>query len=154
MIIIKTSNGDVLINEKAIQRISHDREKQEVMVFALDGSVTSPNIKDVEEVFYVNDMQAIEHRDKGSKVEKLEQTIAACKAESEYINKQWRNAANIDRLVYLGLFEAVTDQMERKEENRFWGRVEKEYEEAKKNYEKYFQERERLADEWRNKESM
>ena len=72
MIIIKTNNGDVLINEKAIQRISHNKEKQEIIVFALDGGVTSPNINDVEEVFYANDMQAIEHRDKGSKVEKLE----------------------------------------------------------------------------------
>ena len=75
MIIIKTTNGDVLINEKAIQRISHDKEKQEVIVFALDGGVTSPNIKDVEEVFYANDMQALEHRDKGSKVEKLEKQL-------------------------------------------------------------------------------
>ncbi len=75
MIIIKTKNGDVLINEKAIQRISHYRDKKTVVVFALDGSVTSPNIEDVEVVFYTNDMQAIKHRDKGSRVEELEANL-------------------------------------------------------------------------------
>ena len=149
MIIVKTNNGDVLINEKAIQRISHNKEKQEVMVFALDGGISSPNIKDVEEVFYVNDMQAVEHRDKGSKVEKLEQTIAACKAEIEYYNKQWQNATNIERRIYLGLFNVVADQMDLKEKSRSWGNIELEYEKAKKNYEQYFQERERLSDEYK-----
>jgi hypothetical protein len=139
----------VLINEKAIQRISHNKEKQEVMVFALDGGISSPNIKDVEEVFYVNDVQAVEHLDKGSKVEKLEQTIAACKAEIEYCNKQWQNATNIERRIYLGLFDVVAEQMDRKEKNRSWEHIEREYKEAKKNYEQYFRERERLSDEYK-----
>ncbi len=150
MIIIKTSNGDVLINERAIQRISHNKEKQEVMMFTLDGGISSPNIKDVEEVLYVNDVQAVEHRDKGSKVEKLEQTIAACKAEIEYCKKQWQNASNIEQRIYLGLFDVVADQMDIKEKNRSWGRIEREYEEAKKNYDRYFLERERLSDEYKS----
>lgn len=144
MIIIRTSNGDVLINEKAIQSIVHIKDKKNVVVVQSDGKLWAQNIEDVETVIYANDAQPINYESKSTKVEELERALAAYNSAGEYYKKLLHNAVKMVSSLESGLLDAVDNMMQRKEENRFWGRIEREYEEAKKALEQYRQESNRL----------
>ena len=146
MIIIKTNNGDVLINEKAIQSIVHRKKKKDVIVTQLDGSVSSSPIKGVETVTYINDTQPVNYESKGSKVEELEHTIDVCRGGADFYMKMWYNTDRLEKSLSRGLLEAVAGALEVKEEKRVWWKVEREYEEAKKAYERYREERTRLVE--------
>lgn len=67
MIIIKTTNGDKFINEKAIVELSHDREKKTACYITKGGY---QSFKDVESIIYTNDAQPISWQDEGSALEK------------------------------------------------------------------------------------
>lgn len=67
MIIIKTSNGDKFVNEKAIVELSHDREKKTASYITKGGY---QSFKDVEGIIYTNDAQPTEWQDEGSALEK------------------------------------------------------------------------------------
>ena len=146
MIIIKTNNGDVLINEKAIQSIVHKKKEKEVIVAQLDGSVLSSHIKGVETVTYINDVQPINYESKGSKVEELEHTIEVCRGGADFYMKMWYNTDRLEKSLSRGLLEAVACALEVKEEKRVWWKIEREYEEAQKAYERYRKERTRLIE--------
>ena len=146
MIIIKTNNGDVLINEKAIQSIVHRKKEKDVIVAQLDGSVSSSPIKGVETVTYINDTQPVNYESKGSKVEELEHTIDVCRGGADFYMKMWYNTDRLEKSLSRGLLEAVAGALEVKEEKRVWWKVEREYEEAQKAYEQYRKERTRLLE--------
>lgn len=144
MIIIRTNNGDVLINEKAIQSIVHNKEKKNVVVVQSDGKLWAQTIDDVETVIYANDIQPMNYESKGTKVEELERALADYNAEWEYYRNLCHNAVKLESSLERGLLDAVDNVLQMKEDCRFWGRIEREYEEAKKAYKKYRQERDRL----------
>ena len=146
MIIIKTSNGDVLINEKAIQSIAHNKEKKTVTVRQLNGEMSAHPIDDVETVTYINDTQPVNYESKGSKVEELEHTIEVCRGGADFYMKMWYNTDRLEKSLSRGLLEAVACALEVKEEKRVWWKVEREYEEAQKAYERYRKERTRLVE--------
>lgn len=73
MIIIKTSNGDHFINDKAVTEVAHDREKAVVDCYGSDGY--NSHIENVEGVMYTNDSQPTSWQDEGSALAMAEKTL-------------------------------------------------------------------------------
>ena len=81
MIIIKTSNGDVLVNDQQMKMVEHDHANHVVRL--IDASGTMPlrmrhpyaTIEHVEEVIYTNEAQPTEWKDEGSLVKSLQDII-------------------------------------------------------------------------------
>ena len=149
MIIVKTKNGDHFINDKAVVEVSHNKQTKVVSYYGAGGQFD--NIQNVEEVIYVSDPQAIEYHDEGSKVKKLEKTIADITAEKEYYRKHMQNDCRAANIAYMTLFDSVETELKKEEGDRSWGGVEYSFEETKKMYEKYFDFRNNLINEWENK---
>lgn len=68
MIIIKTNNGDVFINDKAIVELSHDRENKTAAYYTTNGDHNK--YRGVEFIIYTNDAQPTSWQDEGSALEK------------------------------------------------------------------------------------
>jgi len=69
MIIIKTSNGDVFVNEKTTQIVKHDRQNKTVVIRNPNEGLDC-NIQNVEGIIYANDAQPMSWQDEGSALEK------------------------------------------------------------------------------------
>lgn len=69
MIIIKTTNGDVFVNEKPTHIVQHDRQNKTVVIRSPKEGLNC-NIRDVEGIIYTNDAQPISWQDEGSALEK------------------------------------------------------------------------------------
>ena len=69
MIIVKTTNGDRFINDKAVTMVEHDREKAVVHVHGDKGMFF--RIEDVEGIIYTNDAQPTSWNDEGSEIQRL-----------------------------------------------------------------------------------
>ena len=85
MIIVKTSNGDVLFNDKEIVRLRHDKENHFVYVTRKDdgkgiGTIRAIHnemtVEKVENVIYINDTTGTERKDDGYEVVFLRQQLA------------------------------------------------------------------------------
>ena len=80
MIIVKTSNGDVLINDRELVKLRHDKENHCVYVqMKGDGRFAFEHIKAidrVETVTYINEETNAERKDEGSEVKYLRQQLA------------------------------------------------------------------------------
>lgn len=81
MIIVKTSNGDVFINDRELVKLTHDRHNH--FVYALMKGDTSgirfklvEPIEKVESVTYINEQTSTERRDDGSEIAFLRQQLA------------------------------------------------------------------------------
>lgn len=68
MIIIKTTNGDVFVNDKAIVELSHDRENKTAEYYAHNGMHNK--YRGVEGIIYTSDAQPVTWQDEGSALEK------------------------------------------------------------------------------------
>ena len=68
MIIIKTTNGDVFVNDKAIVELSHDRENKTAAYYTTNGDHNK--YRGVEGIIYTNDAQPTSWKDEGSALEK------------------------------------------------------------------------------------
>ena len=68
MIIIKTTNGDVFVNDKAIVELSHDRENKTAAYYTINGDHNK--YMGVEGIIYTNDAQPTSWQDEGSALEK------------------------------------------------------------------------------------
>lgn len=62
MIIIKTSNGDMFVNEKETQMVQHDKANKMVVIRSRKEGLNC-NIKDVESVIYTNADQTVKYED-------------------------------------------------------------------------------------------
>lgn len=80
MIIVKTKNGDVFVNEKATHVVQHDRENKWVVIRS---HKEGPNcfVRDVEGIIYTNEAQPTEWKDEGSQVKDLQRLLADTKNE-------------------------------------------------------------------------
>lgn len=80
MIIVKTSNGDVIINDRELMKLRHDKENHCVYVqMKGDGHFTFEHnkaIDRVETVTYINEETNAERKDEGSEVKYLRQQLA------------------------------------------------------------------------------
>lgn len=90
MIIVKTTNGDVFLNEREFFDIEHLKEKCEVRTLQRLAHSVLPGehvIKNVEQVRYVSDATPLDYKDHGSKVEKLSVLSRNCLAFIELLKK-------------------------------------------------------------------
>ena len=69
MIIIKTTNGDVFVNEKTTQIVQHDKQNKMVVIRSSKEGLNC-NIQNVEGIIYTNDAQPTSWQDEGSALEK------------------------------------------------------------------------------------
>ena len=69
MIIIKTTNGDMFVNEKLTQIVQHDKQNKMVVIRSSKDGLNC-NIQNVECVIYTNDAQPTSWQDEGSALEK------------------------------------------------------------------------------------
>ena len=74
MIIIKTNNGDVFVNEKTTHIVEHNRENKTVVIRNPQYKLNS-TIHDVEAVIYTNDAQPTSWKDEGSAIERLAKSL-------------------------------------------------------------------------------
>ena len=101
MIIVKTSNGDVLINDRELVKLTHDRHNH--FVYAKmkgEGNIglLSRQIKPidkVEQVIYINEDTGTERKDEGSEI--------------AYLSQQWATEKNM-----VGFLSQLSEQMEKK----------------------------------------
>jgi hypothetical protein len=99
MIIVKTSNGDVLINDRELVKLRHDKENHFVYV-SLKGDDRTPfrlarPIDKVEQVIYINEDTGTERKDEGSEI--------------AYLSQQWATEKNM-----VGFLSQLSEQMEKK----------------------------------------
>jgi hypothetical protein len=90
VIIIKTNNGDVFVNEKTTHIVEHNREDKTVVIRNPQYKLNS-TINDVEGIIYTNDAQPVSWKDEGSEIERLqkkldEQRELGNKMRDEYLN--------------------------------------------------------------------
>lgn len=58
MIIVKTSKGDIFVNEKTIQALSHEKKEKKVMIYDKERELAY-DIDDVESIVYASDTQTL-----------------------------------------------------------------------------------------------
>ena len=81
MIIVKTSNGDVFINDRELVKLTHDRHNHFVYAAMKGENIgirfghTKP-IDKVESVIYINEQTSTERKDDGSEIAFLRQQLA------------------------------------------------------------------------------
>ena len=70
MIIVKTKNGDHFINDKAVIKVEHNKERATVTCYGDKGIYSY--MENVEQVVYTSDAQQVEWKDEGSEIQRLE----------------------------------------------------------------------------------
>ena len=91
MIIVKTENGDVFVNEKETLTVMHNRRCGIVSVRYAGKDVPDFRILNVEGVIYTNEAQPTQWMDEGSQIEKMreqlkEDSAEICKLKDAYNN--------------------------------------------------------------------
>ena len=143
MIIVKTKNGSVLINDKETHLVEHLKDKSMVVVRS-DQHKVNANIMDVESVTYVNDAHAMEYKDEGLEVERLKAELA--KKERD-ISQMCDHFGFIREwfFIYQEAFDRISDDCKRaeRENNGIYvnpraiiEQAEKKYAESQKRFEK------------------
>lgn len=103
MIIVKTTDGDKFVNDKAITALSHEREHKRVKFFDKEGNrITFDN---VESVIYTNDAQPTQWADEGSEVQRLKESIK----KKEKVGDELFAGYNYMRKCYMACQEALDD---------------------------------------------
>lgn len=100
MIIVKTSNGDVFINDRELVKLTHDRHNHFVYA-AMKGENSGIRfrhikpIDKVESVTYINEQTSTERKDEGSEI--------------AYLSQQWATEKNM-----VGFLCQLSEQIEKK----------------------------------------
>lgn len=93
MIIIKTSNGDVLVNDQQMKMAEHDHANHVVRLIDASGTIglltrhPYATIEHVEGVIYTNNAQPTEWKDEGSLVKSLQGIIDRQKYDIAFLNE-------------------------------------------------------------------
>lgn len=93
MIIIKTSNGDVLVNDQQMKMVEHDHANHVVRLIDTSGTIglharhPYATIEHVEGIIYTNNAQPTEWKDEGSLVKSLQGIIDRQKYELGFLNE-------------------------------------------------------------------
>jgi hypothetical protein len=74
MIIVKTKNGAKFVNEKEAVMVCHDKKAKQVS-FHTREMMQGVTINDVESVTFITDTQAVEWKDEGSEIERLQKKL-------------------------------------------------------------------------------
>ena len=140
MIIIKTNNGDVFVNEKTTHIVEHNREDKTVVIRNPQYKLNS-TINDVEGVIYANDAQPTSWKDEGSEIQRLKATIE--KKDKEY--DQMMEHSRFMRewfMIYQDAFYDIKAIEAKQKENKFIhassveiiNRAEKKYQESQERF--------------------
>lgn len=103
MIIIKTKQGDIFVNDREMVTVTHNRELHTAEIH--DGKATStlwhkPPVEHVESVVYINEQTGNEWKDNGSEIEHLRKEKDSLKLELECQSEIVKRTK--DRLLHLG----------------------------------------------------
>ena len=91
MIIVKTSNGDMFVNEKETQIVQHDKANKMVVIRSQKDGLNC-NIKDVESIIYTNEAHPTMWKDEGSELETLKKQLDdVCRLMDRYRKKENEN---------------------------------------------------------------
>ena len=150
MIIVKTSNGDKFVNDKAALMVDHDKESKMVHVVNAIGEGDIPPIEHVEMVIYANDAQPTQWKDEGSVIEQLRATIERLHEEIDYTRSMMRSQRSLytqtDRVL-----DVVKYQLRMKIESRSWSDIEIITEDVEKRIEEIKHEYDKTLDEYNEK---
>ena len=69
MIIVRTKKGDHFVNDKAVIKVEHNKERATVTCYADKGIYSY--MENVEQVVYTSDAQPVEWKDEGSEIQRL-----------------------------------------------------------------------------------
>lgn len=122
MIIVKTGNGDVFINEKNSLVVKHNHKAKQVNVVNDGGAIIS-YIDDVELVLYTNDAQPTHWEDEGSEVKRLKEAIERLREEITLRSKLTDNFMHSLFKTY-GIISFLKLQLGNEEDKRSWSEVE------------------------------
>lgn len=75
MIIVKTKNGDIFINDKMMAAVEHVKDKAVVNCYGKECNGLCRIIENVEAVMYANDAQPASWKDEGSEIQWLKQEL-------------------------------------------------------------------------------
>ena len=143
MIIVKTSNGDKFINDKAAITVEHDHESKKVYVQTADNFVNP--IENVEVVIYTNDANPTQWRDEGSELAKMRETVERFRERLDE-ERTLKNSYNRSFYQACRVIDLVKYQLDKKESARTWDGIEDCLAEVEKIFEELHQEREKITD--------
>lgn len=143
MIIVKTSNGDKFINDKAAITVEHDHESKKVYVQTADNFVNP--IENVEVVIYTNDANPTQWRDEGSELAKMRETVERFRERLDE-ERTLKNSYNRSFYQACRVIDLVKYQLDKKESARTWDGIEDCIAEVEKIFEELHQEREKITD--------
>ena len=122
MIIVKTSNGDVFVNDKKTLFVQHNREHKTVTIRCPQEGL-SCIISNVEEVIYTNDAQPTSWQDEGSTIQRLRETID--KLEKEVDDANALSRFSIQAYMQLSkVVDRLRSQLQMEENARSWDDIE------------------------------
>lgn len=100
MIIVKTTNGDVFLNDREFMQVQHFKKVREVHTLERNPITDTPvlhSIGDVEQVRYVSDATPLDYTDYGSKVELFHALTLNCIALIKLLKQDLKDYALLHR---------------------------------------------------------
>lgn len=113
MIIVKTSNGDVFLNEKEYKTIPHNKEMRTVILVKDIGQMQTKTdvIENVEAIRYISDAQPLDYTDRGSLLTMYRELVELQESWIKAILNT-RGIERINRPVFFQLLYDIVDQKE------------------------------------------
>lgn len=121
MIIVKTRNGDMFVNDKETCLVNHDKKNETVLINGEKFGMQCA-IEKVEQVVYVSDAQPIEWKDTGSEIERLNKNLEAFKLDSTrsyMMSKAMRTCYLELRTTLEDIFETLTEKQREQIQEQF-----------------------------------
>ena len=117
MIIVKTSNGDHFINDKAVTEVSHNRESKTVDYYGSNGVFN--NIKDVEGIIYTNEAQPTSWTDEGSELRRAERNKEIADLQYTKVCKELNYTRSFYREANMALMEICDNNLSVNQRKRY-----------------------------------
>lgn len=131
MIIIKTSNGDVLVNDQQMKMVEHDHANHVVRVTDTSGTMglamqhPYATIEHVEGIIYTNNAQPTEWKDEGSLVKSLQGIIDRQKYDIGFLSEMIKrfqsdlryHSSNIIQIINYHTKEEMSDDIAKRIRN-------------------------------------
>ena len=111
MIIIETKTGPCFVNEKAIESIEFDQDKELVWVKSINYNaiIRIPTFSSVLQVRYVSDAQAIDYSYDSQEIKELKREADEKEKELNRKINEWRKHADKLRRIVMKLYEVHPD---------------------------------------------
>ena len=134
MIIIKTKNGDMFVNEKETQIVHHDKPHSMVVIRSQKDGLNC-NINDVESVRYFSDTQSVEWKDEGSEIKRLKAELEKVRQEKNIVCNH-RSFLSEWFTIYSEALDKIKDSREAERNGKIFKNIDIIIEEVENEYEK------------------